>query len=309
MPKKLYDSIQDEIAALKTERKAGILAHNYQFAEIQDIADYVGDSLRLAREARKTKAEVILFCGVHFMAETASIICPDKTVIVPDLQAGCSLADMILPAQVKAWKEKHPSGAAVCYINTSAAVKAECDYCCTSSNAEKVVRSIPEDQEILFVPDYFLGSFVKHKTGRKNMELWRGYCPTHVMIQAEEIDQLRQEHPKAEFVMHPECGCLSRSMPYADRVLSTEGMVSYVKESPAKEFIIATETGILHRMEQQNPGKSFYPASEQAVCSYMKMNTLEKMVSALETLKPEVKVPEALAKRAYLPIERMLSIV
>lgn len=309
MPKKIFDTIQDEIAALKAERKAVILAHNYQISEIQDIADFVGDSLRLAQEARKTDAEVILFCGVHFMAETASIICPDKKVIVPDLQAGCSLADMILPAQVRAWKEKHPEGAAVCYINTSAAVKAECDYCCTSSNAEKVVRSIPAEQEIFFVPDYFLGSFVKLKTGRKNMTLWRGYCPTHVMIQAEEVEALRREHPEAEFVMHPECGCLSRSMPLADRVLSTEGMVSHVRDSGAKEFIIATETGILHRMQQQNPDKSFYPASEQAVCSYMKMNTLEKMVSALENLEPEVKVPEDLAKRAYLPIERMLSII
>ena len=306
---KLYNTIQEEIAALKKERNAIILAHNYQIGEIQDVADFTGDSLRLAQEATKTAADVILFSGVHFMAETASILCPDKKVIVPDLEAGCSLADMIRPEDIRQWKKDHPGGAVVCYVNTSALVKAECDYCCTSSNAEKVVQSIPADREILFVPDFFLGTYVREKTGRKNMELWRGYCPTHVLIQSNEIEKLRQKYPAAEFLMHPECGCLTKSMHLADKILSTEGMVRYVKDSPAKEFIIATETGILHRMRKDNPEKAFIPASPQAVCSYMKMNTLEKIVNSLEKLQYEVKVPAELAEKARLPIERMLAIV
>lgn len=305
----IYNTIQEEIQALKNERNAVILAHNYQTGEIQDVADFTGDSLRLAQAAAKTEAEVILFSGVHFMAETASILCPDKKVIAPDLQAGCSLADMIRPEDVRAWKEKHPQGVVVCYVNTSAAVKAESDYCCTSSNAEKVVRGIPDTKEIFFIPDFFLGTYVKEQTGRKNMELWRGYCPTHVMIQSEEINEIRKDHPKAEFLMHPECGCLTKSMHLADRILSTEGMVKYVRQSQAGEFIIATETGILHRMRKDNPEKLFIPASPQAVCSYMKMNTLEKIVHSLENLEYEVKVPKHLADRARLPIERMVAIV
>lgn len=309
MTRQIYNTIQEEIAALKKERNAIILAHNYQIGEIQDVADFLGDSLRLAQEATKTNADVILFCGVHFMAETASILCPDKKVLVPDLEAGCSLADMIRPEDIRQWKEKNPDGIVVCYVNTSAAVKAECDYCCTSANAEKVVASIPADKKVLFVPDFFLGTYVKQQTGRENMELWRGYCPTHVLIQSTEIDKLRQQHPQAEFLMHPECGCLTKSMHLADKIMSTEGMTRYVKESPAKEFIVATETGILHRMRKDNPGKLFIPASPQAVCSFMKMNTLEKVVRSLENLEYEVKVPEELAVRARRPIERMLSIV
>lgn len=309
MAKQIYNSIQDEIAALKKERNAIILAHNYQIGEIQDIADFTGDSLRLAQEAKKTNADVILFCGVHFMAETASILCPDKKVLIPDVEAGCSLADMIRPEDVRAWKEKNPDGIVVCYVNTSAAVKAESDYCCTSSNAVKVVSGLPKDRKILFVPDFFLGTYVKQETGRENMELWRGYCPTHVLIQSGEISKLRARHPKAEFLMHPECGCLTKSMHLADKILSTEGMVRYVKDSPASEFIIATETGILHRMQKDNPQKLFIPASPQAVCSFMKMNTLEKVVRALEDLQPEVRVSEELARRASKCIERMLAIV
>lgn len=309
MTRHVYKTIQEEIAALKKERNAVILAHNYQIGEIQDIADFTGDSLRLAQEATKTNADVILFSGVHFMAETASILCPDKKVLVPDLEAGCSLADMIRPDDIRQWKESHPEGVVVCYVNTSAAVKAESDYCCTSSNAEKVVRSIPEDKEILFVPDFFLGTYVKEKTGRRNMELWRGYCPTHMLIQSSEIDKLRAEHPKAEFLMHPECGCLTKSMHLADKIMSTEGMIHYVNESPAREFIVATETGILHRMKKDNPDKLFIPASTQSVCTYMKMNTLEKIVASLENMQYEVKVPPELARRAYKPIERMIEIV
>lgn len=307
--KKIYNTIQEEILALKEERKAVILAHNYQIGEIQDIADFTGDSLRLAQEAKKTDAEVILFCGVHFMAETASILCPDKKILVPDPMAGCSLADMVGPEDIQEWKKTHPEGVVVCYINTSAAVKAECDYCCTSSNAEKVVRSIPEDQAILFVPDFFLGTYIKEKTGRKNMELWRGYCPTHVLIQSHDIEKLRSEHPKAEFLMHPECGCLTGSMHLADKIVSTEGMIRHVDESNASEFIVATETGILHRMQKNHPEKTFIPASAHAVCSYMKMNTMEKIVTSLENLQYEVKVPDELARRAHKCIERMLQIV
>lgn len=307
--KKIYNTIQDEIQALKQERKAVILAHNYQTGDIQDIADFTGDSLKLAQEARKTDAEVIVFCGVHFMAETASILCPDKKVLIPDLEAGCSLADMVLPGDIRRWKEEHPEGVVVCYVNTSAAVKAECDYCCTSANAEKVVRAIPAEKEILFVPDFFLGTYVKRVTGRQNMELWKGYCPTHVMIQSEEIERIKAANPDSEFIMHPECGCTTKSMHLADRVLSTEGMVRYVHDSAAQKFIVGTETGILHRMQKDNPHKTFIPATARAVCSYMKMNTLEKIVASLENLQYEVKVPEDLRRRAYRCIERMMEIV
>lgn len=307
--KKLYNNIQEEIAALKKERNAVILAHNYQIGEIQDIADFTGDSLRLAQEAQKTDADVIVFCGVHFMAETASIICPDKKVLIPDAAAGCSLADMVLPGDIKKWRADNPGGVVVCYVNTSAAVKAESDYCCTSSNAVKVVESIPADKNILFVPDHFLGTFVKRETGRENIELWKGYCPTHIMIQSNELEKLKVEHPSAEFLLHPECGCMTKAMHLADKVLSTEGMVQYVNNSDSDEFIIATETGILHRMEQDNPNKTFIPANKQAVCTYMKMITMEKIVKSLEDLGPEVKVPKELADRARLSIDRMLEIV
>lgn len=308
MAEKLYNSIQDEIADLKKKRNAIILAHNYQVGEIQDIADYTGDSLGLSRTAMKTNADVILFAGVHFMAETASIMCPTKKVIVPDLAAGCSMADMIKPENVREWKKSHPAGIVVSYVNTSADVKAESDYCCTSSNAVNVVKAIPEDKEILFLPDFYLGSYVQMQTGRKNMTIWKGYCPSHTLIQSSEINALRKQHPEAEFLMHPECGCLTKSMHLADKILSTEGMVRYVGESKAKTFIIATETGILHRMQQDHPDKVFIPASPQSVCGYMKMNTLEKIVDSLENLRYEVKVPKELADRARLPIERMVSI-
>jgi len=264
--------------------------------------------LNLARWAKESDAEVILFSGVHFMAETASILCPDKLVLVPDLEAGCSLADMIRPEDVRRWKLEHPQGVVIAYVNTTAAVKAESDYCCTSANAVKVVQAIPPDKEILFIPDFYLGSYVKAETGRENMHLWRGYCPSHVLIQSEEINRLRAEYPRAEFLMHPECGCLTKSMHLADKILSTEGMVRYARESSAQEFIVATETGILHRMRKENPEKRFIPASEHAVCHYMKMNTLEKVVESLENLQYEVKVSLELAERALLPIKRMLAI-
>lgn len=307
MARKLYDSIEEEIRELKAERKAVILAHNYQVGEIQDLADFTGDSFNLARQAAKTDAEVIVFCGVHFMAETATILCPEKLVLIPDLAAGCSLADMVRPEDVRAWKEAHPTGVVVCYINTSAAVKAESDYCCTSSNAEKIVRSIPEGREVLFIPDFFLGSYVRTRTGRP-IHLWKGYCGVHTRITPDLIMNLRTEHPDAEFLMHPECGCLTKTMHLADKILSTEGMVRYTRQSPANEFIVATETGILHRMEKDSPGKKFYPAAREAVCSYMKQNTLEKIVLSLENLQYRVAVDPDIARRAKHCLDRMLSI-
>lgn len=307
MAKKMFDNVQEELRALKKERNAIIMAHNYQLGDIQDIADFTGDSLKLAQEAAKTDADVIIFCGVHFMAETASILCPEKKVVVPDYDADCSLANMVTREDILNWKKAHPEGVVVCYINTPAIIKTVSDYCCTSSNAVKVVNDISADKEILFVPDYFLGTYAKRKTGR-NIQVWAGYCPSHALITAERIREMKAEHPEAEFIMHPECGCLTKSMDLADGVLSTEGMLRYAKESRAPEFIVATEIGILHRMRQDNPDKKFFPASEQSVCKYMKMNTIEKIVLALERLEPEVKVPPETAKLARVCIDRMLAI-
>jgi len=302
-----YPMLKEKIRQLAQERHVVILAHNYQEGAIQDVADFVGDSLNLARKAKETTAEIILFCGVHFMAETAAMLNPTKLVLMPDLAAGCSLADMIIPEQVRRWRAEHPNGVVVCYINTSAAVKAECDYCCTSSNAIKVVESIPEDKEILFVPDYYLGSYVKAKT-KRNIHLWKGYCPAHAVILPERIDELREQYPDAEFLMHPECGCLTKQMDLADRILSTEGMVRYVKESPAETFIIATENGILYRMRKENPDKTFLPASEHASCHHMQRNTLEKVFWSLVKLQYKVSVDPAITERALVPIERMLAL-
>lgn len=304
----VYNSIEEEIKALKKKRNAIILAHNYQTGDIQDIADFTGDSLGLAQTAAKTDCDVILFAGVMFMAETASILCPNKTVLVPDLEAGCSLAGMIQPEIVRKWKEEHPNGVVVAYVNTTAVVKAEADYCCTSSNAIQVVEHIPADKEIFFIPDFYLGSYVQMKTGRKNMTLWKGYCHVHVMLQSEQIAKLKQTHEGAELLMHPECGCLTKSMHLADKILSTEGMVQYVRQAKASKFIVATETGILHKMRKENPDKTFIPVTDEAVCNYMKQNTLEKIVLSLERMQFEVKVPEPIRKRALIPIERMMAI-
>ncbi len=308
MTKHIYNSIEEEILALKRERNAVILAHNYQIGDIQDIADFTGDSLKLSQQAAETTADVIVFCGVHFMAETASILSPEKTVLIPDLKAGCSLSGMVSPEDIRNWREKHPDGLVVTYVNTSAAVKAESDYCCTSANAVKVVENIPREREILFVPDFYLGSYVQQKTGRTNMTIWKGYCHVHMMINSERIETLRQENPNAEFLVHPECSCMTKVMHKADHVLSTEGMIKHVRESKAGEFIVATETGILHKMRKEHPEKNFTPAVENAVCGYMKMNTLEKIVESLEKMQHEIRVPEAVAKRALLPIQRMLAV-
>lgn len=309
--------LKSEILRLKKEKDVLILAHNYQLPEVQDVADYVGDSLGLSRQAAKTKQKIILFCGVHFMAETAAITCPDKKVLIPDLAAGCSLAETITADQLREWKKEHPNAVTVGYVNTSAEVKAELDYCCTSSNAVNVVKAIPEDREILFLPDMFLGSYVAKVTNRKNMFIWAGECHVHAGIRSQDVKEKLQQLNTAEFLVHPECSCTSSVMydiasgDYGSRqvqVLSTEGMMNHAKTSQAKKFVVATETGILYRMKKQNPDKEFYPVSENAVCKYMKMITLDKVYAALKEEKYQVKVPKNIADKAQLAIERMLAI-
>ncbi len=309
--------LADRIRDLAHKRNAVILAHNYQLPDVQDVADFVGDSLGLSQEAARSNADVIVFCGVHFMAETASILCPDKTVLIPDLEAGCSLSDTLTAAQLKAWKERYPEAAVVTYVNTSAAVKALSDYCCTSSNAVKVVQSIPEDQPVLFGPDMFLGAFVARTTGRKNLHLWAGECHVHAAVRPEDVERAREAHPGADFLIHPECGCVTSCMVYLkDKdlkqenafITSTEGMVRHVTASPKREFVVATETGILHRMKNVAPGKAFFPVSDAMECKYMKMITMEKLVRTLDQGVYEVKVPKDIAERARLPIERMVAI-
>ena len=306
----------DQINTLKKERNAVILAHNYQVPEVQDIADFIGDSLALSREAAKTDADIIVFCGVHFMAETASILCPEKKVLIPDLEAGCSLASTINSYELKKWKEEHPDAVVVSYVNTSAEVKALSDYCCTSSNAVKVVNSIPSGTEILFLPDMFLGSYVGQITGRKNMYVWPGECHVHAGITAADINNIIQKHNKAELMVHPECGCTSStlySLASGDiskkaHILSTEGMMQHAKKSDSGEFVVATETGIMYRMKKENPDKMFIPVKENAVCKYMKKITIEKVVDSLVLDQYEVKVPKHIADRARTAIERMLLI-
>jgi quinolinate synthase len=300
--------ITARIQELKLKRNAVIIAHNYQLPEVQDIADFTGDSLMLSQKAAATKAEVIVFCGVHFMAETAAILAPTKKVLIPDLQAGCSLAATITAEALRKWKSEHPGAIVVTYVNSSAEVKAESDYCCTSSNAVKVVESIPAGKEILFAPDMYLGDWVRKQTGRK-IHLWPGSCHVHHLIKTEEIVALKQEHPRAKIVIHPECGCTSSSLKMADKVLSTEGMVRYAREDAGQEYIVATETGILHKMQKENPQKQFYPAERKAVCEFMKMITLEKVLWSLEDLKYEVTVPADVAAKARRAIERMVAII
>jgi quinolinate synthase len=301
-------TLHDQVLALKKERKAVILAHNYQIGEVQDVADYVGDSLGLSQTAAKTEADIIVFCGVHFMAETASILCPTKKVLIPDLEAGCSMADMITADALRKWKGEHPGAVVVAYVNTSAEVKAESDYCCTSSNAVKIVESIPADQEILFVPDQYLGAFVREKTGRSNIHLWPGYCGVHSAVPAKRVVELKREYPNAEVLIHPECGCLTPEMMNADQILSTEGMVKRPAVSPANEFIVGTEVGILHKMRKQYPEKRFIALSEGMVCGYMKKITLEKVFWSLQDMQYEVKVPAAIAAKARRAIDRMVAI-
>src|SRR5581483_10561874 len=314
--------LKDEVRALAEERNAVILAHNYQVPEVQEVAHYVGDSLGLSRQAAATDSDTIVFCGVHFMAETASILSPDKTVLLPDLGAGCSLADSITADELRAWKAQHPGAIVVMYVNTTAEVKAETDYCCTSANAVQVVEQIRrehgDDVEILFGPDMFLGAYVEKTTG-KPMHVWAGECHVHAGIRPADIAQVRSENPGAEFLIHPECGCSTSVMEYVasgdvdpehTHMLSTGGMLAFARSSDADSFIVATETGMLHPLEQENPGKSFIPANRAAVCQFMKMITLPKLRDALRDGGERylVKVDPAIAERARVPIERMVAI-
>jgi quinolinate synthase len=309
--------LQAQIKDLARVRNAVVLAHNYERPEVQDVADFVGDSLGLSREAAKTSADVIVFCGVHFMAETAAILSPNKTVLLPDLAAGCSLASTINADDLRKWKAEHPGAVVVAYVNTTAEVKAESDYCCTSGNAVEVVNSISPDQEILFLPDMFLGAHVRRLTGRTNIHVWMGECHVHAGIDPENIRLQRSMHPEAEFLIHPECGCSTSVLeaisagdvdPEGVQILSTEGMIKRPAISDANDFIVATEVGILHRLRRENPGKRFFAANERASCAYMKVTTLPKVLRSLELNQYPITVPTETASRARRAIERMVAI-
>ena len=297
-------SIPGRIKELKALRNAVILAHNYQLPEVQEIADYVGDSLELSRRAAATAAGVIVFCGVHFMAETASILCPDKTVLLPDLESGCPMADMMDAQQLRELKGKYPDAAVVCYVNSSAEVKAECDLCCTSANACDVVRSIGSDRRIIFVPDKYLGSYVAEQTKRE-LILWPGYCPTHALITPQHVEKAKAQHPGAAVMVHPECIPAVTHM--ADAVLSTSGMCRFARETKAREIIVGTEVGLLYRLKKENPDKVFIPVTEAALCPNMKLNTVEKVLWALEELKHEVRVPPDIRRRARRALDAMVA--
>jgi quinolinate synthase len=295
----------DKINRLKKDRCALILSHNYQEGEIQDVADFTGDSLELSRIAVRTDAKAILFCGVHFMAETAALLNPEKVVLIPDLTAGCSMSDMITVEKLRALKARHPDAVVVCYVNTSAAVKAESDICCTSSNAVKVVLSIPPDREIIFIPDQFLGSYISRLTGRK-LILYDGYCPVHYRIMATDLEALKSQHPSAEVMVHPEC--TEEVIAQADRVLSTSGICQTARQSTAQEVIVGTEVGILHRLKKENPGKKFFAACQWCDCTHMKVNTLEKLLWSLEDMQHVVTIPQEVFVKARRAVERMLAI-
>jgi len=296
--------IVEKISALKKRRDAVILAHNYQLGEVQDIADFVGDSLELSQNAAKTGAGAIVFCGVHFMAETASILCPEKVVLLPDMNAGCPMADMITAERLREKKKEHPQAVVVCYINSSAEVKAESDICCTSANAVRVIESL-DAREILFIPDQYLGDYISARTGKK-MILWPGFCPTHVRIKIGKIKELKRGYPQVKVVVHPECR--PEVIALADEVLSTGGMCKYAQRDEVKEMIVGTEVGIIHRLKKENPGKRFIPVSEQAICPNMKLITMEKVLWSLEEMSPEVKVPEGIRLRAKTAVDNMLKI-
>jgi len=299
------DSIIEKISELKKKHNAVILAHNYQRGEIQDVADFVGDSLGLSQQAARTDADLIVFCGVHFMAETAALLSPDKTVIMPDEHAGCPMASMITARELREKKKLYPNAKVVCYVNTTAAVKAESDVCCTSSNAVKIVSSIPEDEDIIFVPDKSLGAYVSSCLDREMM-YWEGYCPTHHRILADQIVKMKSEHPDAEVVVHPEC--TPDVIALADHVASTTGILNYAKSSNSKEFVIGTEIGILHRMKKENPDKTFMPVTPLSDCPNMKLNTLEKLLWSLEDIQFVVTVPEEIAVEARKAIQKMLDL-
>ena len=306
----------EEIEKWKKKRGALILAHNYQIPAIQDIADFVGDSLELSKQAASAPEKLIVFCGVHFMAESAAIFSPEKTVLIPDLNAGCSLAASIDATELRKWKAKYPDAVVVSYVNTTAEVKAESDYCCTSTNAVAVVNAIPKNKRILFVPDMFLAAFVQKKTGR-DLIIYPGECHVHARVRPEDVLNKMKASPEADFLIHPECGCVSNCMHMVangdipeDRthILSTGGMLKYAKKSKKSDFIVATETGIIHRLKKQNPKKNFVPLREDMVCQFMKMITLPKLLNSLINLEFEVKVPKEIANKARVPIERMFKI-
>jgi quinolinate synthase len=304
-------TLQEEVRALARERGAVILAHNYQVPEVQDVADYVGDSLGLSRQAAATDAEAIVFCGVHFMAETAAILCPAKTILIPDPDAGCSLAASITAPQLREWKARHPGAVVVSYVNTTAEVKAESDYCCTSGNARAVIEAIPADRQILFLPDLYLGLWLEQVTGR-TLTIWLGECHVHAGIRPADIERWQAEAPDAELLVHPECGCASQCMAFGNgrtHILSTEGMIDFAARSDKRRFLVATEVGILHRLEREAPGKVFEAVSEEAICRFMKMITLEKLRDSLRDWKYRVEVPEEIAVPARRAIERMVAIV
>ena len=309
----MQDTLIEEIRALKIKHNAVILAHNYEPEPIQDIADFLGDSLALARWAKKSKAEVLVLAGVYFMAETASILCPDKEVLIPDPDAGCSLADTITPEQLILWKKQYPHAVVVSYVNTSAAIKALSDYCCTSSNAIKVVESIDPDRDILFLPDFFLGSHVVRLTKRKNIHVWNGECHVHAAIENEVMVNTVRHYPGAELLVHPECGCTTRALAIPpkeaeSRILSTDGMLSYARTSPASTFVVATEVGLLHRLRKENPDKTFVAAHDDALCPFMNMISLEKIRDALRYGQYVVKVSPAVRTKALIPLERMVAV-
>ena len=310
--------LHEEVRALAAQKNAVILAHNYQRPDVQDVADYVGDSLGLSRQAAAAEAETIVFCGVHFMAETAAILNPEKRVLLPDPDAGCSLADTIDADQLRAWKARFPDAVVVTYVNTSAEVKAESDYCCTSGNARAVIEAIPADRTILFAPDMFLGGYLERVTGRR-MQVWPGECHVHAGIRPADLERARREHGDAELLVHPECGCASSCMYFAaggeveasrTHVLSTEGMVRHAQASPSRQFVVATETGILHRLHREVPDrdKRFFAVSERAICRYMKMVTLDKVLRSLREDVHPVTVPEPVAVRARRALERMVGL-
>jgi quinolinate synthase len=304
MVKDRNGELVEKILSLKKSRNAVILAHNYQLGEVQDIADFVGDSLELSQKAAQTDAEVIVFCGVHFMAETASILCPNKIVLLPDFNAGCTMADMITAEGLRRKKRELPEATVVCYINSSAEVKAESDVCCTSANAVKVIESL-DVEEILFVPDQFLGYYASTKTN-KRVNLWPGFCPAHIMIQPQRIIALKQDYPEAKVVVHPECR--PEVIALADKVVSTGGMCQYAKQEDVTQMIVGTEIGMIHRLKKENPDKTFIPASEQAICNKMKLINLESVFWSLQDMTPEVKVSEEVRIKANVAVDKMLEI-
>lgn len=308
---------QQQVRRLAAERDAVVLAHNYQRPEIQDVADHVGDSLALSRLAVRSTASTIVFCGVHFMAETAKILAPDKTVLIPDPAAGCSLADQITADQLREWKAEHPGAAVVAYVNTTAEVKAESDLCCTSSNAVEVVQSVPQDREVLFLPDVYLGAFVRRRTGRDNLHVWHGECHVHAGISAQALTQAADDHPDAELFIHPECGCATSALYRVDegavpadrvQVLSTGGMLDAARRTTARQVLVATEVGMLHQLHAVAPGVEFLPVNDQASCEYMKLTTSEALLRCLQTGRTEVTVPAPIADRARSALSAMVAI-